>query len=86
MAPGTDFEEQQLGLNLIRDTVINETRRVICYDLPIYNDMRLEVSEYAGLTLAVRDATVRTVVRPMYDQVAILILDDDREFKRVYNN
>ena len=80
MTPGTDFEEQLLGFNYIRNMVINDTRRVICYDMPIYDDIRLEMLEYAGLTLAVRDASVLTQVEPMYDQVAICIIDDDSEF------
>ena len=82
MAPGTDLEEQLLGLNRIRDIVINQTKTVICYDLPIYDDTHLEMSEYASLTLAVRDATALTQVQPMYDQVAICIIDDDSEFNR----
>ena len=58
-------------------------RRVICYDQQIYNDMHLEVAEYFGMTLTVQTAltTVITEIRPMYDQVAILILDDDGERK-----
>ena len=40
--------------------------------------MRLEMSEYAGLTLAgPRELVFRVNVWPMYDQIAILILDDD---------
>ena len=77
MATSTDFEEQLMGINRIRNTVINESRRLICYDQIIYNDVHLEVTEYAGFALAVRDATVHTDVQPMYDQVAIHILDDD---------
>ena len=77
MALMTDFEEQIKGINHIRNTIINETSRFICYNQIIYDDMRLEMSEYAGLTLAVRDASVRTEVKPMYDQVSIMILDDD---------
>ena len=80
MIPFSDYEQQQLFSNHIRNTVINATRRVICYDQPIYADMRLEVSEYFGMTLTVQGTTHNTVlteVRPMYDQIAILILDDD---------
>ena len=76
MHPRTDYEEQIRGINYIRNTVINTTRKVTCYNQTIY-DVRLEMSEYAGLTLAVRDATVLTLVQPMYDEVAIQILDDD---------
>ena len=65
MAPMTDYEEQIRGLKNY---------------LLIYDDIHLEVSEYAGLTLAIRDSSVVTVVQLMYDQVAIQILDDDSEF------
>ena len=85
MAPMTDYEEQIRGINYIRNTVINATRRIICYNQPIYDDMRLEMTEYAGLTLAVRDPSVFTVVRPMYDQVAITILDNDGEVHFTHN-
>ena len=77
VAPMTDYEEQIRSNNHIRNTVINTMRRNICYNQTIYNDMRLEVSEYVGLTLAVRDSSVRTEIQPEYDQVAIQILDDD---------
>ena len=75
----TDYEEQTIGTNLIRDTVITATRRIICYNQTIYNDMRLEVSEYTGLGLIVDNAlsTVLTEVEPMYNESAILIIDDD---------
>ena len=76
----SDYEQQQLLSNRIRDIGINATRRVICYDQPIYDNMRLEVAEYFGMTLTVQGmppTTVLTEVRPMYDQVAIMIVDDD---------
>ena len=79
MAPLTDYEEQIRGINRIRNTVMNEMRRIICYNQTIYDDDRLEVSEYVGLTLAVRDSSVRTEVQPMYDQVNIQIVDNDSE-------
>ena len=79
MAPLADYEEQIRGINRIRNTVMNEMRRIICYNQTIYDDMRLEVSEYVGLTLAVRDSSVRTEVRPLYDQVYIQIVDNDSE-------
>ena len=73
----TDYEQQVLGFNDIRDKIINSTRRVVCFDQTIYDDSHLEAAEYIGLTLAIRHATVSTNIQPMYDQVAILILDDD---------
>ena len=84
MIPFSDYEQQQLLSNRIRNIGINATRRIICYDQPIYDDMRLEVAEYFGMTLSVQGmppTTVLTNIRPMYDQVAILILDDDGEKK-----
>ena len=77
MIPMSDYEQQILGFNDMRDMIINSTRRVVCYNQIIYDDMRLEAAEYIGLTLAIRHATVSTTVQLMYDQVAILILDED---------
>ena len=80
----SDYEQPILGFNQIRDKEINATRRVICYNQTIYDDVRLEMSEYAGMTLVVDDletrTTVHTLVQPMHDQVAIQILDDDGKF------
>ena len=82
MADRTDFAQQTLAINLIDDILINATRRIICYNQPIYEDVRLELDEYAGLTLGVNNAmtTVLTIVEQMYDQVSILIQDNDSEF------
>ena len=84
MAERTDYAEQTFGVNAINDQLINATMRIICYDQPIYDDGRLEVSEYAGLTLDVDDniqfTTVRTEVQDLYDFASIQILDDDSEF------
>ena len=77
MIPTSDYKQQVLGFNVIRDRVINSTRRVVCYNQTIYDDTHLEGAEYIGLTLAIRHAKVPTTVQPMYDQAAILILDDD---------
>ena len=73
--PMTDYEEQTIGINLIRDTKITATRRIICYNQTIYNDMRLEVAEYTGLGLV--PITLSTEVEPMYNESSILIIDDD---------
>ena len=73
----SDYEQQVVGFNDIRNRIINSTRRVVCYNQTIYDDTHLEAAEYIGLTLAIRRATVPTTVQPMYDQVAILILDSD---------
>ena len=77
MAPMTDYEEQTELQNRIGNTVINVARRIICYSQPIYNDERLEVSEYAGLQLSVIKVDIIVAVQEKYDNAAILILDDD---------
>ena len=85
MADGTDYAQQTLADNVIDDTFITELMRLICYNQPIYEDTHVELDEYAGLTLGViLDennilTTVLTEVKPMYDQVSILIVDNDSE-------
>ena len=80
MLDGTDFAQQVRFINAIDDEVISETSRVVCYNQTIYDDMRVEANEYAGLTLGVARATVLTEVKPMYNFSAILIVDDDGKF------
>ena len=86
MVEGTDFAQQTRAVNVIDGIIITEERRIICYNQPIYDDPCLEPDEYAGLTLGVIDedgddrTTVLTEVEPLYDQVAILIVDNDSEF------
>ena len=82
MAPLTDYAQQTIGTNAIDDETIrenelNEIRRIVCYDQPIYDDDCLEEDEWLGLTLDVDRETVLTIVRPMYNQAAILIQDND---------
>ena len=87
MVDGTDYAQQTVGINVIDDLVINATRRIICYNQPIYEDLRLEPNEYAGLTLGVIDnvhTTITTNVKLMYDQASILIFDNDSEFIYVH--
>ena len=85
MQNGTDYAQQTVAVNLIDNILIHEEMRIICYNQPIYEDMRVELDEYAGLTLGVIDntfvTTVLTVVEPMYDQVSILIQDNDSELE-----
>ena len=91
MAEGTDFAQQTRPVNVIDNIIITEERRLICYSQPIYDDPCLEPDEYAGLTLGVIDfytyynpfydqTTVKTIVEPLCDQAAILIVDNDSEF------
>ena len=81
MPDGTDFAQQTIAVNDIEDVIINATMRIICYSQLIYDDMCVELDEYAGLTLGVIDdsvnTTVKTVVEEMYDQASILIVDND---------
>ena len=81
MEEGTDFAQQTRFVNAIDDVTITELMRIVCYNQPIYEDLRLELDEYAGLTLGVSmvGTTVLTVVRPMYDEASILIVDNDSE-------
>ena len=81
MDPFSDYVEPQYSFN---DLTINSTRRLICYNQIIYDDMRLEVPEYFGLELFVERyrTTFSTKIRPMYDQVVIEIQDDDSDSKQ----
>ena len=86
MLEGTDFAQQTRAVNVIDGIIIDEERRIICYNQPIYDDPCLEPDEYAGLTLGVIDeddfdrTTVLTELEPLCDHTAILIVDDDSEF------
>ena len=90
MADGTDFAQQTRAVNVIDDIIISELSRIICYNQSIYDDISLEPDEYAGLTLGVIDmndfgkTTTLTIVEPMYDQAAILIVDNDGECYLVF--
>ena len=84
MLSGTDYAQQTRAINAIdgetiRENDFNEIRRIVCYNQSIYDDIRLEDDEWLGLTLSVDRASVLTNVRPMYDQAAIMIQDNDSE-------
>ena len=82
MIPGSDYAQQTIAVNAIDDFLIHEFRRIICYNQTIYDDFRLEMNEYAGLTLGVKEnqqTTILTFVKEVYDQSSILILDNDSE-------
>ena len=82
MLERTDFAQQTEFVNAIDDALITSYfMRIVCYNQTIYEDLRLELDEYVGLTLGVRErgTTVHTVVRPMYDEASILIVDNDSE-------
>ena len=67
---------------IIKHDMIFYGTNIFCYNQIIYDDMRLEVSEYLGLTLAVQDTTVPTYIPPKFSQVAIQILDNDSKWLR----
>ena len=76
MAPGTDYEKQTRSANGLRGSSITESSRVVCYNQTVYCDTRLELTEYFGLSIAVRaSSTVRTEVDPIYGQTAIKMMD-----------
>ena len=81
MLERTDFAQQTVPVNAIDDVFITQLMRIVCYNQPIYEDLRLELDEYAGLTLGVRETgtTVRTEARQRYDEASILIVDNDSE-------
>ena len=70
-----DYPQQLLGFNDLRTIQILETRRTICYNQTVYNDVRLEADEWTGLTLQIGAITVGTVTG--IDHTAIRIIDDD---------
>ena len=83
MTEGSDYAHQTSAVNAIDDSPISEAMRLICYNQTIYNDVRLELNEYMGLTLGVRDYSltrVLTFVQLTYDEASILIVDNDSKF------
>ena len=70
-----DYQQQLSGFNDLRAIQILETRRRICYNQTIYNDVRLEADEWTGLTLQIAANTTITVTG--IDHTAIRIIDDD---------
>ena len=70
-----DYQQQLLGFNDLRNIQIRETRRRICYNQIIYNDVKIEGDEWIGLTLQIAASTARTVTG--IDHTAIRIIDDE---------
>ena len=88
MAERSDFQQQTAAVNIIDDILIREEVKIVCYNQTIYDDIRLEANEYAGLTLGVEDypqTTVLTFVKELFDQASIFIVDDDSEFNAKYH-
>ena len=83
MIEGSDYAQQTSAVNAIDNSPISEVMRLICYNQTIYNDVRLELNEYMGLNLGVRDYSltrVLTFVQLTYDEASILIVDNDSKF------
>ena len=70
-----DYPQQLLRFNDLRNTQILETRRRICYNQIIYNDVQIEGDEWFGLTLQIGASNARTVTG--IDHTAIRIIDDE---------
>ena len=70
-----DYPQQLLGYNDLRAIPILETRRRICYNQIIYNDVQIEGDEWICLSLQIRASTATTVTG--IDHTAIKIIDDD---------
>ena len=77
MIPGSDYEEETQSASTIRSTFIDDLRRQICYDQVIYDDLRLELTESAGLTLVPDDLDTFVVVQPFYHDSVFFIIDND---------
>ena len=91
-----DYERQEFGFNKIRmerylqscgrsSADITEKRRRICYNQTIYDDTRLEATEYFGLTLEVQDFVAQGGPTTVYTEVdvehaAIRITDDNSKY------
>ena len=77
MMSGSDYEQQTSNYNAISSKQISEIMRIVCYNQTIYDDAKMEDLEYAGLTLRVEESSVPVEVKPLFDQAAILIYDDE---------
>jgi hypothetical protein len=81
MVTGSDYAQQTHRTNALDNEVISAWQRVVCYNQTIYDDDQVEDTEYAGLSLGIRWASVVAVVSPPLDQTALIILDDDNPLK-----
>ena len=77
MGDGTDYPQQTSTVNLIYNQQITNEIRIVCYNQTIYDDGRLEASEYVGLSLGIRQATAITNIYQGYNFAAIQIVDND---------
>ena len=73
---GSEYDYQQRSVRL-QTTVIDELHRMVCYNQVIYDDVRVEETEYVGLSLQVLSNSPRTNVAVPYHYSAIRIIDND---------
>ena len=69
--------DYQRGSIRLQTTAIEELQRMVCYIQVIYDDVRLEETEYVGLSLQVLSSSPRTDVALPYHYSAIQINDND---------
>jgi len=80
--PDPEYDKQEFFFNDIRNERITEIHRRICYNQTVYDDIRLEATEYAGLTVEVQDLVSRggpttTETEVDIEHAAIKIIDND---------
>ena len=76
--PNADYEKQKLGQSAIRKEIITELSRKVCYNQTIYDDERLEATEYSGLTLVVQGFPATTAPTTVgIEHTALRIIDND---------
>ena len=72
-----DYEQQIRGCNKMQ-SVTMEQGETLCYDQIVYDDVRVEPTEYTGLTLHIKETTASTVVERGH--TIIRIEDEDCKF------
>lgn len=74
---GTDYKQKTATLNLISDEALTARTIVVCYNQIIYDDQRVELAEYTGLSMDISQASTKTLIQPLHKHSAIQIVDDD---------
>ena len=72
-----DYEEQIRGCNKLLSSPLREGDTV-CYDQIIYDDHRVEETEYMNIRLYIKESEQATVTDTMYADISIE--DDDCKF------
>jgi len=80
-----DYDKQEFFFNGLRDERITQLRQRICYNQTIFDDLRLEATEYAGLTLEVQDLVARggpttALTEVDNEHTTFRIIDNDGRF------